>query len=150
MAGSVNKCIILGNLTRDPEIRSAGDRKVANLTVATSEVWRDKNSGERKEKSEFHRVTIWSEGLVKVAENYLKKGAKVYIEGKLQTRDYEKDGVKKYVTEICLQGYDATLTMLDGPKQNAEPVNTNDEPRRNPPPKSGGLFNKTLDDEIPF
>ena len=150
MAGSVNKVILIGNLVRDPEIRSAGDRKVANLTVATSEVWRDKNSGERKEKSEFHRVTIWSEGLVKVAENYLKKGAKVYIEGKLQTRDYEKDGVKKYVTEICLQGYDATLTMLDGPKQNAEPVNTNDEPRRNPPPKSGGSFNKMLDDEIPF
>ena len=115
MAGSVNKVILVGNLGRDPEIRTlnSGDR-VANLNVATSETWRDKSSGERKEKTEWHRVVIFNENLVKVAENYLKKGSKVYIEGQLATRKYEQNGVEKYSTEIVLQRFRGELTMLDG------------------------------------
>jgi single-strand DNA-binding protein len=115
MAGSVNKVIIIGNLGKDPEIRRTQDGKpIANLTVATSETWRDKNSGERKEKTEWHRVVIFSEPLCKVAEQYLKKGAKVYIEGALQTRKWtDQAGVEKYSTEIVLQGFGGTLTMLD-------------------------------------
>jgi single-strand DNA-binding protein len=116
MAGSVNKVILIGNLGADPEIRRTQDGKpIANLNIATSESWRDRNSGERKEKTEWHRVVIFNEGLCKVAEQYLKKGAKVYIEGALQTRKWtDKDGVEKYSTEIVLQGFNSTLTMLDG------------------------------------
>jgi single-strand DNA-binding protein len=116
MAGSVNKVILVGNLGADPEIRRTQDgRPIANLSVATSESWRDKNTGERKEKTEWHRVVIFSEGLCKVAEQYLKKGSKVYIEGALQTRKWQdKDGKDKYSTEVVLQGFNSTLTMLDG------------------------------------
>jgi single-strand DNA-binding protein len=116
MAGSVNKVILIGNLGKDPEIRRTQDgRPIANLNVATTESWRDKTSGERKDKTEWHRVVIFSEGLCKVAEQYLKKGAKVYIEGQLQTRKWtDKDGHEKYSTEIVLQGLNSTLTMLDG------------------------------------
>ena len=116
MAGSVNKVILVGNLGKDPEIRRTNDgRPIANLSVATSESWRDKNTGERKEKTEWHRVVIFNEGLCKIAEQYLKKGSKVYLEGQLQTRKYtDKDGNEKYSTEVVLQGFNATLTMLDG------------------------------------
>jgi single-strand DNA-binding protein len=116
MAGSVNKVILVGNLGKDPEVRRMQNgNPVVNLTVATSETWRDKSSGERKEKTEWHRVVIFSEGLAKVAEQYLKKGAKVYIEGALQTRKWtDPQGVEKYSTEIVLQGFNSTLTMLDG------------------------------------
>lgn len=116
MAGSVNKVILVGNLGRDPEIRSTQDGKeIANLAIATSESWTDRNSGERKEKTEWHRVVIFSDGLVKVVKNYLKKGAKVYIEGALQTRKWtDQSGVEKYSTEIVLQGFNSTLQMLDG------------------------------------
>lgn len=116
MAGSVNKVILIGNLGADPEIRRTQDgRPIANLNIATSETWRDRNSGERKEKTEWHRVVIFNEGLCKVAEQYLKKGAKVYIEGQLQTRKWQdKDGQDKYSTEVVLQGFNSTLTMLDG------------------------------------
>jgi single-strand DNA-binding protein len=116
MAGSVNKVILVGNLGKDPEIRRTQDgRPIANLSVATSETWRDKATGERKEKTEWHRVVIFSEGLAKVAEQYLKKGAKVYIEGQLQTRKWtDQSGVEKYSTEVVLQGFSANLTMLDG------------------------------------
>src|SRR5882762_11454427 len=116
MAGSVNKVILVGNLGKDPEIRRTKDgRPIANLSVATSESWRDKASGERKEKTEWHRVVIFNEGLCNVAEQYLKKGAKVYIEGQLQTRKWQdQNGVDKYSTEIVLQGFNSTLTMLDG------------------------------------
>jgi single-strand DNA-binding protein len=116
MAGSVNKVILVGNLGKDPEIRRTQDgRPIANLSIATSETWRDKNSGERKEKTEWHRVVIFNEGLCKVAEQYLKKGAKVYIEGALQTRKWtDQSGVEKYSTEVVLQGFNSTLTMLDG------------------------------------
>src|SRR3990167_6397274 len=116
MAGSVNKVILVGNLGADPEIRAlgSGDR-VANLRVATSETWRDRNSGERKEKTEWHRVVIFNENLVKVAENYLRKGSKVYIEGSIQTRKWaDQSGVEKFSTEVVLQKFRGELTMLDG------------------------------------
>ena len=116
MAGSVNKVILVGNLGRDPEIRTlnSGDR-VANLRIATSETWRDKASGERKEKTEWHSVVIFNENIVKVAEQYLKKGSTVYIEGALQTRKYtDAQGIEKYSTEIVLQRFNGTLTMLGG------------------------------------
>jgi single-strand DNA-binding protein len=115
MAGSVNKVILVGNLGKDPEIRTlnSGDR-VANLRIATSEQWRDKASGERKERTEWHQVVIFNENLVKVAENYLRKGSTVYIEGALQTRKYEQNGVEKYTTEIVLQRFRGELTMLGG------------------------------------
>src|SRR3954468_2838547 len=116
MAGSVNKVILVGNLGKDPEVRRMQNgNPVVNLSIATSDTWRDKATGERKEKTEWHRVVIFSEGLAKVAEQYLKKGAKVYIEGALQTRKWtDPQGAEKYTTEIVLQGFNATLTMLDG------------------------------------
>ncbi|MGE3247052.1 MAG: single-stranded DNA-binding protein, partial [Beijerinckiaceae bacterium] len=115
MAGSVNKVILVGNLGRDPEVRTfANGGKVCNLAIATSESWRDKNTGERKEKTEWHRVAIFNDGLVRIAEQYLKKGSKVYLEGQLQTREWERDGQKHYTTEIVLQGFNGNLTMLDG------------------------------------
>lgn len=114
MAGSVNKVILVGNLGADPEVRSmqSGD-KVVNLSIATSESWKDKNSGERKENTQWHRVVVFNQGLVKVCESYLKKGAKVYIEGQLETRSWEQDGQKKYTTEIVLRPFRGELTMLD-------------------------------------
>ena len=116
MAGSVNKVILVGNLGKDPEIRRTQDgRPIANLSVATSESWRDKATGERKEKTEWHRVVIFNEGLCKVVEQYLKKGAKVYVEGALQTRKWtDQSGGDRYSTEIVLQGFNSTLTMLGG------------------------------------
>ncbi|GGB54092.1 hypothetical protein GCM10011316_27690 [Roseibium aquae] len=116
MAGSVNKVILVGNLGADPEIRRTQDgRPIANLSIATSESWRDRNSGERREKTEWHRVVIFSEGLCKIAENYLRKGSKVYLEGQLQTRKWQdQSGQDRYTTEVVLQGYNANLTMLDG------------------------------------
>lgn len=116
MAGSVNKVILVGNLGRDPEIRFAQNgNKIANFSIATSDTWRDKSSGERKEKTEWHRIVVFSEGLATITEKYLKKGSKVYIEGALQTRKWTgNDGVEKYTTEIVLQGFNSTLTMLDG------------------------------------
>ncbi|MGE0063243.1 MAG: single-stranded DNA-binding protein [Xanthobacteraceae bacterium] len=116
MAGSVNKVILIGNLGADPEIRRTQDgRPVANLRVATSESWRDKNTGERREKTEWHRVVIFNEGLCKIVEQYLKKGSKIYLEGALQTRKWtDKDGNEKYTTEVVLQGFNSSLTMLDG------------------------------------
>ncbi len=116
MAGSVNKVILVGNLGRDPEIRSMqSGEEIAQLSLATSETWRDKASGERKERTEWHRVVIFNENLVKVAKQYLKKGSKVYIEGSLQTRKWtDKDGAEKYTTEVVLQRFRGELTMLDG------------------------------------
>jgi len=116
MAGSVNKVILVGNLGRDPEIRSTQDgTRIANLSLATSESWRDKNSGERKERTEWHRVVIFDENLVKVAEQYLKKGSNIYVEGALQTRKWtDQAGVEKYSTEVVLQRFRGELTMLDG------------------------------------
>jgi single-strand DNA-binding protein len=116
MAGSVNKVILVGNVGKDPEIRRTQDgRPIANLSLATSESWRDKATGEKKEKTEWHRVVIFSEPLCKVVEQYVKKGSKLYIEGALQTRKWtDQSGVEKYSTEVVLQGFNGSLTMLDG------------------------------------
>src|SRR6185295_18779866 len=115
MAGSVNKVILVGNLGKDPEIRNTQDgREIANLTLATSESWKDKNSGERKEKTEWHRVVIFNDRLIPIVKQYLKKGAKVYVEGALQTRKWtDQSGQEKYSTEVVLQNFNGTLTMLD-------------------------------------
>jgi single-strand DNA-binding protein len=116
MAGSVNKVILVGNLGRDPEVRSLNNGgKVVQLNLATSESWRDRQSGERQERTEWHKVVIFNENLADVAERFLRKGSKVYVEGQLQTRKYtDKDGVEKYTTEVVLQRYRGELTMLDG------------------------------------
>jgi len=163
MAGSVNKVILVGNLGKDPEIRRTQDgRPIANLSIATSETWRDKNSGERKEKTEWHRVVIFSEPLCKIVEQYLKKGAKVYIEGALQTRKWtDQSGVEKYSTEVVLQGFNSTLTMLDGRSGGGGGSLGSDEsgsdfgsggstssaPRR---AVAAGARNSDMDDDIPF
>jgi single-strand DNA-binding protein len=119
MSGSVNKVILIGNLGADPEIRRTQDgRPIANLRIATSETWRDKASGERKEKTEWHRVVVFNEGLCRVIEQYVKKGAKLYIEGQLQTRKWQDQaGQERYSTEVVLQGFNSTLTLLDGRSQ---------------------------------
>lgn len=151
MSGSLNSVQLIGNLGADPEIRSlnSGDR-IANLRIATSESWRDKSSGERKEKTEWHKVVIFNDGLVKVAENYLKKGSKVYIQGQLVTRKWsDQAGVEKYSTEIVLQKFRGELTMLDGKKSDGgggyeRPAETGG---------GGGEredFSADLDDQIPF
>src|SRR6185312_1901398 len=121
MAGSVNKVILVGNVGKDPEIRRTQDgRPIANLSLATSETWRDKATGERKEKTEWHRVVIFSEPLCKIVEQYVKKGSKLYIEGALQTRKWtDQSGAEKYSTEVVLQGFNGTLTMLDGGRAGA-------------------------------
>ena len=161
MAGSVNKVILVGNLGRDPEIRRTQDgRPIAQLSVATSENWRDKNTGERKEKTEWHRVVIFSEGLAKIAEQYLKKGSKVYLEGQLQTRKWQdKDGNEKYTTEVVLQGFNSTLTMLDGRggggagagAENSEDFGSSGPaPARERKPAMAGGGRDDMDDEIPF
>ena len=159
MAGSVNKVILVGNLGKDPEIRRTQDgRPIANLSIATSETWRDKATGERKEKTEWHRVVIFNEGLCKVAEQYLKKGAKVYIEGALQTRKWtDQAGVEKYSTEVVLQGFNSALTMLDARGGGGEERQSSggDFGRTGAfsgggGGKNSGAFDKELDDEIPF
>ncbi|HEY5107362.1 MAG TPA: single-stranded DNA-binding protein [Caulobacteraceae bacterium] len=156
MSGSVNKVILVGNLGRDPEVRTlnSGDR-VASFTMATSENWRDRTSGERKEKTEWHRVSIFNDNLVKIAENYLRKGSKVYIEGALQTRKYtDASGVEKQSTEIVLQKFRGELTMLDGKgdgpeRGEADAGNFSSGPRtQSAGPKEN--FTADLDDEIPF
>ncbi|MBD8064855.1 single-stranded DNA-binding protein [Devosia sp. PTR5] len=122
MAGSVNKVILVGNLGNDPEVRNLpSGGKVVNLSVATSERWKDRNTGEQREKTEWHRVVIFSEGLARVAEQYLRKGSKVYIEGQLQTRKWQdQSGQDKYSTEVVLQGFNSNLTLLDGRGDNAD------------------------------
>jgi len=121
MAGSLNKVILIGNLGRDPEVRTfQNGGKVCNLRIATSENWKDRNTGERKERTEWHSVAIFSEPLARVAEQYLKKGSKVYLEGQLETRKWQdKDGQDRYSTEVVLRPYTSTLTMLDGRGDNA-------------------------------
>jgi len=149
MAGSVNKVILVGNLGKDPDIRrtTAGD-PIVNLSVATSENWRDKQTGERREKTEWHRVVIFNENLAKLAENYLRKGSKVYLEGQLQTRKYtDKDGAEKYSTEVVLSRFRGELVLLDSRGD-----------RENAPARNGGMTHEApasferneMDDEIPF
>ena len=170
MAGSVNKVILVGNLGRDPELRSTQDgMRIANLTVATSESWRDRTSGERKERTEWHRVVIFNERLAEIAEKYLKKGAKVYLEGALQTRKWtDQGGQDRYTTEIVLQRYRGELTMLDaaGGRGSASPggpamdpdfddgyADPSSSPRSGSAAPSRGGARKPvndLDDDIPF
>src|ERR1700687_5254130 len=163
MAGSVNKVILIGNLGADPEIKRTQDgRPIANLRIATSDTWRDKATGERKEKTEWHRVVIFSEGLCKIAEQYLKKGAKVYIVGQLQTRKWtDASGVEKYTTEVVLQNFNSTLTMLDGRSGgsggNFGSGETGGEFGRAGPSSAAprravaaGARNSDMDDDIPF
>jgi single-strand DNA-binding protein len=149
MAGSVNKVILVGNLGKDPEVRrmTSGD-PIVNLSVATSESWRDKASGERKEKTEWHRVVIFNKNLADVAEKYLRKGSKVYLEGALQTRKWtDKDGAEKYSTEVVLQNFNGTLVMLDGRNEGGgggsrERMGASEAP--------AAFQRDEMDDEIPF
>jgi single-strand DNA-binding protein len=160
MAGSVNKVILIGNLGADPEIRRTQDgRPIANLRVATSETWRDKATGERREKTEWHRVVIFNEGLCKVAEQYLKKGSKVYLEGSLQTRKWQdQSGQDRYSTEVVLQGFNAVLTMLDRAgggggesyDQGSNDFGASGPTSRERKPAMAGAKRDDLDDEIPF
>ena len=167
MAGSVNKVILVGNLGRDPEIRSTNDGiRIANLNLATSESWRDRNSGERKERTEWHRVVIFNERLVEIAEKYLRKGSKIYVEGALQTRKWtDQQGQEKYSTEVVLQKFRGELTMLDGAagargqtggasEGGYDEGGYNEMPRAAASPMSGGPArggrSADLDDEIPF
>ena len=150
MSGSVNRVVILGNLGADPDVRrtNSGD-PVVTLSIATSESWKDKNTGERKEKSEWHRVVIFNEGLAKVAESYLKKGAKVYIEGQLQTRKWtDQNGVEKYTTEIVLQRYRGELQMLDGKSGGGSNASQN-EPQASYQAASSGVSDD-FGDDVPF
>ncbi|MBB1092472.1 single-stranded DNA-binding protein [Rhodopseudomonas pseudopalustris] len=170
MAGSVNKVILVGNLGADPEIKRTQDgRPIANLRIATSETWRDRASGERKEKTEWHRVVIFSEGLCKIAEQYLKKGSKIYLEGQLQTRKWtDQSGAERYSTEVVLQNFNSVLTMLDGRAgggsgggggYGADDSSGGDfgssgpsssAPRRPVPASGGGGRGSDMDDDIPF
>jgi len=165
MAGSVNKVILIGNLGRDPEIKQLpSGSSIANLSIATSETWRDKASGERKEKTEWHRVVVFSEGLVRICEQYLKKGAKVYLEGQLETRKWQdKDGNDKYSTEVVLRNFNSTLTMLDGRNDGAGASGGGGWDQDRAPARGAGAKAKggkgpqedfsrggDFDDEIPF
>ena len=153
MAGSVNKVILIVNLGRDPEIRATQNGKqIASLSVATSETWKDKSSGERKERTEWHKVVVFNEGLVNLVDKYLRKGAKLYIEGQLQTRKWTgNDGKDNYSTEIVLQAYNGTLTMLDGVARSNGGAS---EPRSTAAGASAPAAKRTprddIDDEIPF
>jgi single-strand DNA-binding protein len=152
MAGSLNKVLLIGRLGADPEIKQmVNGKNVARLSLATSQSWKDKTSGEKKEKTEWHRIVIFNEGLVNVVQQYLKKGANVYIEGQLTTRKWkdESSGQDKYSTEIVLQGYNSSLTMLDGKNKN-ESSNLINETKSSLPSESTNQENKDLDDEIPF
>ena len=170
MAGSVNKVILIGNLGRDPEVRNfQNGGKVCNLRIATSETWKDRNTGERRERTEWHSVAIFQEGLIRIAEQYLRKGSKVYIEGQLQTRKWQdQSGQDRYSTEVVLQGYGGTLTMLDGRDGGGgggggysggggggydDRGGYGDDDRGGPSGGSGGGYGgggSDLDDEIPF
>jgi single-strand DNA-binding protein len=166
MAGSINKVILVGNLGNEPEIRQTQDgREIANISIATSESWKDRNTGERREKTEWHRVVCFNDGLVKVIKNYLHKGSKVYIEGQLQTRKWTaQDGQERYTTEVVLQGYNSNLTMLDargggganagGGFQDSRPANNDYQsaPAFGQTASAGGGAPAAsgLDDDIPF
>jgi len=161
MAGSVNKVILVGNLGADPEIRRTQDgRPIANLRIATSESWRDKATGERRERTEWHRVVIFNEGLCRVAEQYLKKGARIYVEGQLQTRKWtDQQGQEKYSTEVVLQGFNSQLVMLDRaggggsvdmPDNGSSDFGSAGPTTRERKPAMASGRRDDLDDEIPF
>ena len=164
MAGSINKVTLIGNLGADPEIKHTQDgRPIANLSVATTESWRDKASGEKREKTEWHRVVVFGEGLVRVCENYLKKGSKIFVEGSLQTRKWQdKSGNDKYTTEVVLQGFGGTLTMLDSRNSGGGGGGYNQDPGYGGGSSGGGGGSRQasaqegpkedfdMDDDIPF
>ena len=149
MAGSVNKVILIGHCGADPEVRQFHNGgQVCNLRIATSDSWKDKNTGERKERTEWHQVAIFQEGLVKIAQQYLKKGSKVYIEGKLQTRKWQdQNGADRYSTEVVLQGFDGTLTMLDSAGGNSGQQRDQYDQRPAHEPED---FNQDFADDVPF
>ena len=152
MSGSLNKVLLIGRLGADPEIKQmVNGKSVARLSLATSQSWKDKSSGERKEKTEWHRVVIFNEGLVSIVQQYLKKGANIYVEGALTTRKWkdESSGLDKYSTEIVLQGYNSSLTMLDGKNKN-DSSNLVSENKSELPTDEAQSVNNDLDDEIPF
>ena len=152
MAGSLNKVLLIGRLGADPEIKQmVNGKNVARLSVATSQSWKDKNTGEKKEKTEWHRVVVFNEGLVNVVQQYLKKGAQVYIEGQLTTRKWtdQKSGRDKYSTEVVLQGYNSTFTILSG-KGNQSGASQLDNDTKSALPNTDEVTNSDLDDEIPF
>ena len=152
MAGSLNKVQLIGRLGADPDIKQmVNGKNVARLSVATSQAWKDKSSGERKEKTEWHRVVIFNEGLVNIVQQYLKKGANIYIEGQLSTRKWkdESSGQDKYSTEVVLQGFNSSLTMLDT-RNKGEPTNLVSENKSSLPNDNLNQNNSDLDDEIPF
>ena len=149
MAGSLNKVLLIGRLGADPEIKQmVNGKSVARLSLATSQSWKDKNTGKKKEKTEWHRIVVFNEGLVNVIQQYLKKGAQVYIEGQLSTRKWkdEKTGQDKYSTEILIQGYNSSLTMLGGSSQNNISSHDTNQNIENSNPAS----QNDLDDDIPF
>lgn len=148
MANSINKVILVGNVGRDPEIRSTQDGKeIASITLATSESWKDKMSGERKERTEWHRIVVFADGLVNVIKNYVKKGSKLYIEGALQTRKWvDNTGNERYTTEIALQGFNSVLLMLDNNRSNS----SGDSFGGNDNSSSSNFVAEEIDDEIPF
>lgn len=155
MAGSLNRVTIIGNLCKDPEIRNTqAGKQIANLTVATSERWKDRTSGEQKEKAEFHRCVVYNEGLARVCDQYLKKGAKVYIEGALQTRKWQdQTGTDRFSTEIVLQGYDAKLLMLDRPSGKSERSDDTGDFAPTPEPQTrrpATTASADLSDSVPF
>ena len=152
MAGRLNKVLLIGRLGADPEIKQmVNGKSVARFSLATSNTWKDKNTGERKEKTEWHRVVIFNEGLVNVVQQYVKKGAQVYIEGQLVTRKWtdQKSGQDKYSTEIVLQGYNSTFTILSGKNSQTSGLQTS-ESEKSALPSSDNVSESDLDDEIPF
>ena len=152
MAGSLNKVLLIGRLGADPEIKQmVNGKSVARLSLATSQSWKDKNTGEKKEKTEWHRVVVFNEGLVNVVQQYLKKGAQVYIEGQLSTRKWkdEKSGQDKYSTEIIIQGYNSSLTMLGGGGRGIQNDNSSETISKNSD-EASQIEQNDLDDEIPF
>lgn len=153
MAGSLNKVFLIGRLGNDPEIKQMSNGKnVARLSLATSDTWKDKNTGEKKEKTEWHRIVIFNEGLVNVVQQYLKKGAQVYIEGQIQTTKYtDNSGQEKYSTQIVLQGYNSTLTMLGAGSSSSSKVEDNSMNQDNSSlPSDNNISSNDLDDEVPF
>ena len=153
MTGSLNKVLLIGRLGADPEIKQmVNGKNVARLSLATSQTWKDKNTGEKKEKTEWHRIVVFNEGLVNVVQQYLKKGAQIYVEGQLSTRKWkdEKSGQDKYSTEILIQGYNSSLTMLGGGSGGIQNDNTSQAISKNSDDKSQVQQNDQDDDEIPF
>lgn len=150
MAGTLNKVTLIGNLGKDPEIRATSDgRELANFSIATSESWKDKVTGEKKDKTEWHRVVVFNEGLVRVIKNYVKKGSKLYIEGQLQTRKWmDNDNQERYTTEIVLQNFNSSLILLDS--KNEGSAGGESYPGNTPKQASTNFDNSDLDDEIPF